>query len=216
MRTPKEAIDLASFDSFSSASTVKLLIGEDEQEVIAYGSYLVRDSQFFAAAMKKEWVEGKTREIKLPEEHTATVSHYLFYVYSGKLFTEDIMRVDGDTIGPCFQLLCSLFVSGERFMNRRLQNDLVKEILRLTCLPDRQRLHWYPTGEDVNIIYRGTPQGSPGRRLMVDLHVIMGTKDWMVSGLENDFVIDVAKALYDKVQNLDFREIELSTQRYQI
>jgi hypothetical protein len=35
------------------------------------------------------------------------------------------------------------------------------------------------TGESVNIIYSTTPEGSPARQLVVDLHVIYGIPTWI-------------------------------------
>ncbi|GAB7331730.1 hypothetical protein MBLNU13_g03706t1 [Cladosporium sp. NU13] len=213
-KTPAEAMASASFADFSFEVAVTLIVGRSEQKMLAYSSHLIRDSQFFAAAMKKEWVEGQTRTIKLPEEDPATIAHYLSYLYTGKMFTEEITATVSDGIESCFRLLSSLYVSGERFIDPKFQNLVLKEIIRLTRLPDKDRMHWYPTGEDVNIIYRGTPQGSPGRRLMVDLHVIMGVKEWMDNELEVEFVTDVAKSLYEKVSGLGFREQDLNIDAY--
>lgn len=49
---------------------------------------------------------------------------------------------------------------------------------------------------------------------MVDLHVIMGVKEWMDNELEVEFVTDVAKSLYDKVSGLGFREQDLNIDAY--
>lgn len=146
--TLHEAMDSALLSRFSDESTITLLVGEDEQKIIAYGSHLTRDSEFFAAALKKEWAEGQTRTIKLPEESTGTMSHYLSYVYSGKLFTESVTALptpdQDDHIGKCFELLASLYICGERFMNRRIQQAAVREILRFTRILDEDSDTWIP------------------------------------------------------------------------
>jgi hypothetical protein len=205
-KTLSEALDSALSCHFSPDSTVTLLVGPNEQKMIAYGSQLTQDSHFFAAALKKEWTEGQTRTIKLPEECPATMAHYLAYSYGGKLFTEDIksgsLRKDESHIETCFQMLVSLYVCGEHFLNHRIQQSVVKEILRIS-LSRGEGGYWYPTREEVNIMYRGTPEGSPGRRLMVDLQVLMGAKDELTHDLEVAFIIDVAKALHDKLKEVD-------------
>lgn len=198
--TPDEAVSFSLFTHFSADSTVTLLVGPGEQKMVAHSSQLASDSVFFAAALKKEWKEGQTRTIKLPEEDTSTMAHYLSFLYGGRLSTEDITVVPGEQIKQCYRLLAQLYVSGERFLNRRIQTAVIKEIFRLTLKHDSKRVCWYPTGEVVNIIYRGTPEGSPARRLLVDLHANMGTKEWMDHNLEAGFAIDVAKALYTKIQ----------------
>lgn len=180
-----------------------LLVGPNEQKMIAYGSQLIQASQFFAAAMKKEWAEGQTRIIKLSEECPATMAHYLAYSYGGKLFAEDIrsgsLRGDEAHIESCFQMLVSLYVCGEHFLNHRIQQSVIKEILRISLNPNECGYR-YPTREEVNTMYRGTPEGSPGRRLMVDLQVLMGAKDELTHDLEVAFIIDVAKALHEKLK----------------
>lgn len=215
-KTPSEAIASVPANDFSIVNTVTLSVGQDEQEMFIRGSDLARDSGFFATAMEKEWKEGQARTIKIPEERPDTMAHYLHYAARGLLFTEDITQVDGKGIESCYQQLCFLYVAGERFMNRSLQNRAVEEIVRLTGILDNCGVHWFPTGEEVNIVYRGTPQGSPGRQLMVDLQVVMGVKDWMDFDLEVDFLKDVAKALLDKVEDLDFREVELQADNYML
>jgi hypothetical protein len=213
-KTLGEAIDTISASQFSVSGTVTLLVGDDEQKMIAHGEHLARDSEYFAAAMKKEWVEGQTRTIRLTEECPDAMAHYLSFVYTGKLFTEDVDTVDGERTKPCYLLLVSLYVCGERFLNRRLQSAVVEQILRLTSMPDKDGKEWYPTGESVNIVYNGTPEGSPGRCLMVDLHVVMGATQWLDNELHIDFVTDVARALYERVMGLPFRKQPLTAEKY--
>lgn len=72
---------------------VTLLIGPDEHKFVVHESCITRNSDFFTAAMKKEWTEGQTRIIKLPEEtNLETFAHYLNLAYHGKLPTEDIKK----------------------------------------------------------------------------------------------------------------------------
>lgn len=65
---------------YNSSDLVTLVVGEEQQEMIVHGTYLVRDSEFFAAAMKKEWPEGKSRRVELPEESPDTIGHYVTHV----------------------------------------------------------------------------------------------------------------------------------------
>jgi hypothetical protein len=66
----------------------------------------------------------------------------------------------------------------------------------------------------VNIIYGGTPEGSPGRRLLVELQVVMGHKDWLDRRLDLEFVTDVAKAYCDNVESLPWRKKALEAGKY--
>jgi hypothetical protein len=150
-KTPSETIDVIQASQFSTDSMVTLLVGKNEQTMIAQGDYLTRDSEFFAATMKKEWQEGQKRTIKLPEECPATMAHYLSFMHNGKLFAEEIATMDGNQILPCYEMLASLYVCGERFLNRPLQSAIIKQILRLFTIADKNQTFWAPTDYSVNI-----------------------------------------------------------------
>lgn len=212
IKTPNEAINAALLSHFSENGTVTLLVGEDEQKMIAHSIHLTQDSEFFAAALKKEWAEGQTRIIKLPEEDTASMAHYLSYLYGGKLSTEDIKSVTGKEIYPCFDLLTCLYVCGERFLNRKIQHAVLAEILRLSSLPDKHGVQWCPAAESANIMYRGTPEDSPGRRLLVDLYVVKGERS--IPGGDDGFSADVVKVLFDKVRTLKLKVKDLKIEKY--
>jgi hypothetical protein len=66
--------------SYGKDDMITLLVGEDEEEMFAYGSYLSLYSGFFKAALKKEWAEGQTRTVKLPEEDPETVTFYFDFL----------------------------------------------------------------------------------------------------------------------------------------
>ena len=54
--------------------------------------------------------------------------------------------------------------------------------------------------EPVNIIYRGTPEGSHDRRLMTNIHVVYGGNEMLDLSCEPDFVLDVARAFHTKTE----------------
>lgn len=211
-KTPNEAINAALLSHFSAYGVLTLLVGEDEQKMIAHSMHLTQDSEFFAAALKIEWEEGQTRIIKLPEESTATMAHYLSYLYGRILSTEDIKCVNGKDIYPCFDLLASLYVCGERFLNRKIQHAVLAEILRLSSISDKNGVQWCPSTESANIIYAGTPEDSPGRRLLIDLYVVKG--DRSIPGGDSRFSADVVKVLFDKVHTLKLKVKDLKVEKY--
>lgn len=78
--------------------------------------------------------------------------------------------------------------------------------MRLSDEKDEEGARWFPTKEDVAIIYDGTPEGSPARQLMVYLHVRYGSSSWIAKQYEENhpqFLVDLCKALLGKVQELD-------------
>jgi len=191
---------------FNARDLVVLVVGEEQKEMIVHGTYLVRDSEFFAAAMKKDWPEGKLRRMELPEESPDTIGHYLTYVYGRRFLptTEigDVPRVKTTQVnkephfGLVFTLLARLYVCGERLLNWDVRRAVVAEMIRLALIKDEDGHTWGLSSEAVNIIYQGTPKGSPARRVVVDMHV----KRAPAVGLDDDshpaFVRDVANSFH--------------------
>lgn len=196
--------------------TITLLVGEYQFRLTSSERLLTKDSQFFTAAIRDAWLDEDTRTIELPEGNPYVMTHYLSYIDDGVLYTEDTEEVSKGEAEFCYKLLSDLYVAGERFMHRRLQNHVMAEILRISRLRDETLTLWYPASDHVNTIYRGTPPGSPGRRLLVDMQVVMGTKDWMDHDFEIEFVNDVAKAFHDKVHNMSFRQVDLQDDDYML
>lgn len=89
---------LPSFEHHPS-SAVTLLVGPDEQPMLAYEYHITQASEFFRVTLKKQWLEGQTRIIKLPEAEPATMAHYLTYLYERSLPTHKLTKDVVATIG---------------------------------------------------------------------------------------------------------------------
>jgi hypothetical protein len=62
---------------------------------------------------------------------------------------------------------------------------------------------WYPTKQWVDQAYNGTPEGSPIRRLLVDMHMNHGREDWLDGKKNVDFLADLAGCLLlDRMEQL--------------
>lgn len=67
------------------AATIKVLVGKDAEEFIVHKDLICKASTFFAAACSKEWTEGQTGIIKLPEHSADHFRYYFDWVYSAWL-----------------------------------------------------------------------------------------------------------------------------------
>ena len=124
------------------------------------------------------------------------MAHYMTFVYDNKLPFDGLLPETREQFGARWPILIDLYACGERFLNRPIKDAIIKELLRLVCVKTAIGT-WSPTGENVNRIYRGTPEGSPLRRLIVDIHVTKGKKDWLSPNANAEFLMDMSKALYD-------------------
>lgn len=122
---------------FGSDRMIILLVGPDEQELVAHENYLVRHSAFFQAALKQEWAEGQTHTIKLPEEKPDIVAFYLDYTYSERLPTDSTKRNNRN--GKVYDVLADLYALGERLQDDKIRNVVIDEIVASADCTQRAR-----------------------------------------------------------------------------
>lgn len=116
---------------------------------------VLRQSPFFANALKPEWVLARGgKPIDLEEENPDTFAAYVQWLYSHQVDHQYPDEVEW----------AKKYVFGEKMMDREFQDDVMNAMLGT----------WIDKGEfpaDVEMIstiYNGTPEGSPVRKLLVD------------------------------------------------
>lgn len=175
--------------TYDKHDTITLVVGPEKHEMMAFESYL-SDSDFFQAALKKEWTEGQTRTIKLPEEKPEVVAQYLDFVFAKGLPTRSTK--DDCRTGAVYEVLGELYGLGERLLDSRLRNAIIDEFVRFTKVGGYP--HCYPQADAINSIYECTTDGSPARRLLVFWFITNGKEDWVTDSLHYDFLRDLAMA----------------------
>ena len=88
-----------------------VLVGSEEKLFQVHEDVLRSNSEFFAAALKKEWTEGQTRVVKLPEESEHHFCRYVQYLYSGTIACQ------GTNIATEFMVLAWMYVFGEQVLD---------------------------------------------------------------------------------------------------
>lgn len=193
--------------SFGRDTIVTLLVGADEQELVAHKHFLTRHSPFFQAALQKTWAEGQESIVKLPEEKLEIVAAYLDYSYSGKLPTESTTLVISNA--NAYNVLADLYVLGERLQDKKVRNAIADEVLKFNGAYVKGTVRENPMDYAITTIYDGTTEGHPARRLLVDLFLYKGEWRWVREISQNDFLVDVATTsmaeLTVKFYPVDFR-----------
>jgi hypothetical protein len=199
---------------FDQTDVVTLHVGPTEHVMMAHASYITHNSDFFEAALKKEWLEGQTRVIKLPDDRPDVVSHYLYYTYSKALLSaSDAGAIDDSNfeMNQYYELLAELYVLGERLQDQSIRTAVIDSIV------GSWGGDFLITGP-ANIIYRGTTARSPARRLMVDLFLAYGAECELDHRCEADFLLDVASALFSKATShtdpKNYRNLPLNAADY--
>lgn len=195
---------------FDETETITLHVGPDENPLTAHRNYLTFSSDFFKSALESKENNDRPRIIKLPNESPPIVNAYLRFAYGGGLETA-IVTWDLDRrscIGRTtfcdesheyYEDLARLYTLGERLQDQSVRAAVIKEVLRLVSLTEDSK-RFCPSREAINIIYRGTPEGSHARRLMANIHVAYGSNEMLDLSCKPAFVLDVARAFHTKTE----------------
>jgi hypothetical protein len=179
--------------NYHPSHTVILSVGKEQQEMLVHMNIISAHSAFFRTALKKEWKEGQTRVVKLPEDDPDIVTRYLDFVYHNRLVTQYKSQADSNYID-----LALLYVYGERVLDTFIQNTIIEHLLKLTDVINRNYLghRHYPGPAVIEIIYEGTTAASSFRRLLVDMYARHGSEEWLAhDDLHPAFCLDVARTL---------------------
>lgn len=179
-----------------------LLVGNDRDEHIIHETLLRSRSPFFASALKKEWDATQERRIPLPDDDGAVVELYLQWLYRGKLFTRPLSEDIGN---DCYEhsLLVDAFNFGEKIQDEQFKDCVIDALIISVASPDTNGTNWFPTGSCVTRAYDGTPVGSPLRKLLVDFHVVHGSREWLKDENHPEFLADLAKDLIGSRRNVE-------------
>jgi hypothetical protein len=113
-----------------------------------------------------------------------------------------------------------LYILGDRRLDKCVRNAVIQELARLSSLPDKSGIkHFMPTGVS-KMCFDATPEGSPIRRLIIDVYVFIGRKCWLTtSGEEHpEFLLELSRALLEKVTGdgplISFQDWEVVPEHY--
>ena len=103
-------------------------------------------------------------------------------------------------MGRVYEVLTELFALGERLLDSNIRNAIINEITKFTTAHTLGGIY-YPGARAVNNIYDCTTTASPAQRLMVELYLTVGKKDWFTDELRPAFLLDLGKELMSEVQS---------------
>ena len=170
-------------------------VGKEGSKFPVHGAVIRRSSKFFDNAMKKDWAASRldARTVTLVDEDPAIFKIYLHWLYF-KTFptaaTKSTGRFDREIC-----MLSNSLVMGEMLMDTAFKNAVLI-VFRDALLnqPFYKRLR--PGPSIIKTIYDGTPEGSPGRRFMVDVWVREADEKWAIhlDDMPLAFMMDLSKA----------------------
>jgi len=177
--------------------------------------------------MKPEWASMRPnpRTIDLPEDDPDAFSLYRTWLYSGKLAimpsaSTAVVTTTGPNTTPSlrnnpnndsqlsndthptepdthYHTLAYAYVLGERLLDRAFRNAIA-DVYVLYARGNPPAKRYYPSNEEIRILYDGTRDGSPIRQLLVDIWYCRGKMEWIDKDAElpNEFCLSVMKELF--------------------
>jgi hypothetical protein len=166
-------------------------------EYQVHETLLSERSRFFASASKAEWKEGQDHRVPLPDDTPSVVDLYVQWIYSGRILSRKSPVEEEADEQECknesaFDLLIGGFVFGEKVQDGDFKDAVLDALVHTVTTPNEKGVCWYPTGNWVHQAYVGTPEGSPIRRLLVDMYTYQGKDDWLYGQKNVDFLADLA------------------------
>lgn len=147
-------------------------------------------------ALKKEWKEGQERTIPLPDDKADVVALYIQWVYGGKIFSRQPPS-EAPSTGRELDLLVDCYIFGEKVQDDNFKDAVLDALLACIDTKDEEGSRWFPTGHSVQRAYEQTPQGSPLRKLLVDMYNQSGRSDWIKEDNSVEFLADLAREMFD-------------------
>ena len=175
---------------------------EDAETHTVHKSILEKHADFWKSALNKCWEEGAKGKIRLPEDDPEAVGTYLEWMYTSKIDLNPLTNDDmsAKDIEEEFEHLARAYVFGEKAQDNAFCNGVIDAMFARVLGPGGGIERAYPTTKAISIIYDGTPEGSPARKMCVYLGTQYGHSNWIEStedGEHPDYLRDLTRSLLD-------------------
>lgn len=151
-----------------------MLVGKQKKEFTLHLCFATKTSEFFKAATRGEWVEAKTKIIRLPEANVKDFEIYLQWMYTKAIVFDDCdptyanfrfgKEEDRDRLANVrYPKLVDLYILGDALMDKAFRNAVIDTIVE-TIL----EINKHPGNDDVIKAWNQTPIGSMLRKILLD------------------------------------------------
>lgn len=142
------------------------------------------------------------RVIELPEEDAEAFALYRTWIYTGQLAILPEPPYPSapapalEEVDQHYHTLAYAYVLGEHLLDKQFKNAIADVyVLYARGMPPSSR--YYPSHEEIRILYDGTGPNSPIRQLLVDIWYCRGKHEWIDENadLPKEFLTRVVKEL---------------------
>lgn len=165
-------------------------VGSTKKEWHIHENILTKDSDFFAAAAKKQWSEGQDKRITLSDDDPETFQVYVGWLYERKIliqvlpappafaaptptfsFARESDHFFPDGTANEISTLIDCYLLGEKFQDSVFRNAVINTLIACIHPMGTDTWHVPHLSRCVARAYDGTCEGSPLRKLLVDTFV---------------------------------------------
>ncbi|KAF2502313.1 hypothetical protein BU16DRAFT_4689 [Lophium mytilinum] len=166
----------------STVVTVRVSSTNRSQDFLIHDSFLVKSSDFFAAALRGEWRESIERVIPLPDLSPDHFNIYFHWLYSGKIYSAPDgydkkpvqPQVETEFKGEMSSLV-RCWTMGQRLMDTKFMDTVMDALIHLV----EDAPSFINAKADVAVIYKETLPGSMLRRFIIEQIVQQCTEEFI-------------------------------------
>ncbi|KAF2241927.1 hypothetical protein BU26DRAFT_395163, partial [Trematosphaeria pertusa] len=149
---------------------IDIYVGQEsasQQKFQAHKDILTSHSPFFEAAVNSTtWAEGLDKVVRMPDDDPEAFGIWLQLTYTGKMGIED-GSMEGNRV---YELLMMVYVMAEKLIDSRTMDICMEATLKRMRTMQHDGYRHFPGSKPIRILYGGTPESSPMRRLLVDAY----------------------------------------------
>ncbi|KAF2814823.1 uncharacterized protein BDZ99DRAFT_549035 [Mytilinidion resinicola] len=179
---------------------IAVIVGDGDEKTTFYihEELICTHSNFFKNAMKPEWAEMRSdpRSVHLTDDDAEHLP----------------VRVD-EKSSEEYDQLAKAYVLGEKIMDDGFQQGIFDAIIAKSAVlvqVGEGRTRYMPDFKAIQIIYEGTPEGFPARRLVVDFYSWEASESWFENLTVNPYPADF---LFDAMIRLASVREKLATDK---
>ena len=162
-------VDVFSTADVSSATANCIIVRVDDIPPISFTIHeivLCATSEFFRAAVKKEWTRALPRVIHLPDEDVIVFKIYVTWLYSHKLAIRYPVRCE--SANRNWELLTKSYLLGEKLIDTKFKDTIVSAMVASMRPSPIGRQAPRPGKQAIETLHEGTVRGSKARQLFAE------------------------------------------------
>ncbi|RAO65898.1 uncharacterized protein BHQ10_001910 [Talaromyces amestolkiae] len=182
---------------------VEFLLGKGKERFFVHEKLIRASSPFFDKVMSATCLESMqhTGTIQLSEDEPEIFGIYVHWLYYNKLPV--CCNEPGCAANQEYLKLVKAYTLGNKLMDTGFQNAAIDAIVEKSTSAASDGKRYYPVTEVVEYAYNNTHLLAPIRRLLVDMHVSVGSGKWLDYGNFNServpqrFLFELSSKLLD-------------------